>query len=262
MKRFTVAWMSLIILGSVCVGMSDAAIDSETAEVLLLFDDGSGAVAKDASGNGNDAEVSGAQWVDGPFGTALEYDGVDDNVVITGYLGIGGIEPRTTVFWFQSKDAREHSWVKWGPNVTGEKYYIRAHLDGANCYLRVEVAGGQNYGDTNVCDGEWHHLAVVFPDGSDSVQDHDLYVDGTLEPKTGGDQVMDTNIADQEVNMGDFLEHHSFMFGSFDEVGIFNAALTEADINMIMTQGLAEISTSVEPEDKLAITWGALKSRF
>ena len=77
MKKSTVAWMSLIVLSAVCVGMSDAAIDSKTAEVLLLFDEGSGGVAKDASGNGNNAEVSGAQWVDGPFGKALEYDGVD-----------------------------------------------------------------------------------------------------------------------------------------------------------------------------------------
>ena len=77
--------------------MSGAAIDSKTAEVLLLFDEGSGGVAEDASGNGNDAEVSGTQWVDGPFGKALEYDCVDDNVVITGYLGIGGTDPRITV---------------------------------------------------------------------------------------------------------------------------------------------------------------------
>ena len=71
------------------------------------------------------------------------------------------------------------------PNQTGEKYYVRAHPIGGECYLRVEVAGGQNYGEDNVCDEKWHHCAVIFPKGSKVVKDHDLYVDGKLQTKQG-----------------------------------------------------------------------------
>jgi hypothetical protein len=151
--------------------------------------------------------------------------------------------------------------VKWGPNVTGEKYYVRAHPDGENCYLRIEVAGGQCYGVTNVCDGEWHHLTVVFPEGSDSVKDHLLYVDGILEGEhLGNDQDMNTNNAEQEVHIGAPLAHHEFANGLMDEVAIFNVALTEEQIKEVMEEGFKRIVTAVSPKEKLTITWAKIKT--
>lgn len=91
---------------------------------------------------------------------------------------------------------------KMGHEFWGVKYYIRAHPEGAACYLRIEVNGGQNYGTDDVCDGEWHHCAVVFPEGSDSVQDHHLYVDGKLQDKIGADKEMDTDGVNQPINLG------------------------------------------------------------
>ena len=249
----------LIAFGLLVAGSSHSAVlDPKTVEVAYLFDEGKGNTAKDISENGRDGDISGAKYVKGVFGTCLDYDGKDDNLVVTGYAGIGGTDPRTTVFWFKAGDTREHSWVKWGPNLTGEKYYIRSHLRGAECNLRVEVAGGQNYGADNVCDKERHHMAVVFPKGSDAVKDHDLYVDGELQSKEGNDQAMDTNDKDQEVNMGDFLAHHNFMFGLFDEVAIFNVDLTEDQIKAIMDNGL-QAALGVDPQGKLATSWGMLK---
>ena len=46
---------------------------------------------------------------------------------------------------------------------------------------------------------------------------------------------------------------------SIDEVGIFNVALTQADINAIMTRGL-EDALSVSPSSKLATKWGDIKT--
>ena len=257
--RTAVVWLVVFAFGVLAAGVSHAALlDADSVEVAYLFDEGRGTVAKDASGNGRDGDISGATYVKGVFGTCLEYDGKDDNLVVTGYAGIGGTDPRTTVFWFKAGDTREHSWVKWGPNLTGEKYYIRAHLRGAECNLRIEVAGGQNYGADDVCDEEWHHMAVVFPKGGDGVQDHDLYVDGELQSKEGGDQVMDTDGEVQEVTMGDFLAHHDFMYGLFDEVAIFNVDLTEDEINAIRENGL-QAALGVDPQGKLATRWAMLK---
>ena len=260
------SWSGSALIGLIVItfGLSvagigySAVLDPKTVEVAYLFDEGKGTVAKDISGNARDGDISGAKYTKGVFGTCLDYDGKDDNLVVTGYAGIGGTDPRTTVFWFKAGDTREHSWVKWGPNLTGEKYYVRAHIRGAECNLRVEVAGGQNYGADNVCDKEWHHMAVVFPKGSDAVKDHDLYVDGELQSKEGNDQAMDTNDKDQEVNMGDFLAHHSFMFGLFDEVAIFSVDLTKNQIEAIMNNGL-QAALGVDPQAKLTTTWGMLK---
>jgi hypothetical protein len=261
MTRLSIVCVSLFIIILALPNISDAKIDSKTIEGLWLFDEGSGNVAQDLSGNGYHGEILGAKWVSGKYGEALEFDGVDDDVVINNYFGIEGIEPRTTCLWFQAFDTRDHSWVKWGPNVTGEKYYVRAHPDGDNCYLRIEVAGGQCYGVTNVCDGEWHHLAVVFPEGSDSVKDHLLYVDSVLEGEhLGNDQEMNTNNTEQEVHIGAPLAHHTFAYGLMDEVAIFNVALTERQITEVMEAGLKNIVTAVSIKDKLTTIWAQIKA--
>ena len=258
-SRYVVFWLNIIIFTLSGTGVSHAAvIDADTIELAYLFDEGKGEVAEDFSKNGRDGKISGAKYVKGVFKTCLQYDGTDDNLIVPDYAGIGGTEPRTTVFWFKSDGVRDHSWIKWGRNAAGEKYYIRAHVRDGGCNLRVEVNGGQNFGADNVCDGEWHHLAVVFPKGSDSVQDHDLYVDGKLQTKEGGDKPMNTDGNTQVINMGARLTGHTFMLGLLDEVAIFNIDLSKKQIDAIRKNGLKG-SLSVDPQEKLTTRWAMIK---
>ena len=60
------------------------------------------------------------------------------------------------------------------------------------------------------------------------------------------------------MNMGDFLAHHQFMFGLFDEVAIFNVDLSEDQIKAIMDNGL-QAALGVDPQGKLATSWGMIK---
>ena len=77
------------------------------------------------------------------------------------------------------------------------------------------------------------------PNGAKDVQDHKIYVDGKLNGKAGAANPMNTDDKAQEMVMGEPLAHHAFMHGSFDEAAIFNVDLTAAQIQLIMTQGLA-----------------------
>ena len=259
-SRFVSIGLVVIAFALVCVSLGySAPIDLKTVEVAYLFNKGNGNVAKDISGNGRDGDITGAKYVKGVIGDGLEYDGVDDNLIVTGYNGIGGTDPRTTVFWFKTTTVRDHSWVKWGVNSPSQKYYIRAHVRGDECNLRVEVNSGNNFGTDNVCDGEWHHCAVVLPKGSDAVKDHDLYVDGKLQEKEGTEFAMDTNVDTQAVNIGAPLANHTFMIGSFDEVAIFNVDLTKDQIEVIMDNGL-QTALGVDPQGKLATSWAMIKT--
>lgn len=47
--------------------------------------------------------------------------------------------------------------------------------------------------------------------------------------------------------------------GAVDEVAIFNKALSEDEINKIMTEGLKNTVTAVNAQSKLAITRGSVK---
>lgn len=255
----------LSVLGAIFFIMSitslgnSAIIDQDTIELAYLFDEGSGNVAKDSSGNNRDANIIGAEYANGRFGKALQFDGNTNHLVVPDFAGVGALEPRTTVFWFKADDTRDHSWIKWGRNAGGEKYYIRAHVSGAQCFLRVEVNGGQNYGADDVCNGEWRHCAVVFPEGGDSVQDHDLYVDGKQQTKAGGDKDMNTDGTTVPINIGSRLTGHSFLLGMLDEVAIFNVDLTESQINTIRNNGLKS-ALSVDPDGKLATSWANIKT--
>ncbi len=40
------------------------------------FDEGSGTIAGDSSGNGNNGTIYGATWVAGKYGQALSFDGI------------------------------------------------------------------------------------------------------------------------------------------------------------------------------------------
>lgn len=255
----------LSVLGVIFFTMSitsivySAIIDQETIELAYLFDEGSGTVAQDSSGNNRDANITGAEYVNGRFGKALQFDGKNNHIIVSDFAGVGALEPRTTVFWFKAGETRDHSWIKWGKNSGGEKYYIRAHVSGAQCFLRVEVNGGQNYGADDVCNGDWRHCAVVFPEGGDSVQDHDLYVDGKKQTKNGTDKDMNTDGTTVPINIGSRITGHSFLLGLLDEVAIFNVDLTQSQINSIRNSGLKG-ALSVDPEGKLATSWANIKT--
>jgi hypothetical protein len=252
------AWVvaTLAVVPAVC------ALDLKSAEGIWLFDDGSGDKARDSSDKGRDGKIGGgAKWAAGKIGRALDFDGSPAaGVTIADYKGVGGANPRTTLLWWKGNTARDHSWVKWGVNADTKKYYVRAHTAAPKCFLRVETQGGQHYGSTDVCDGNWHYLAVVFPPGGKSVKDHLLYVDGKLETTTAGNPVgVDTDVATQDVVFGYPLAHHVNAAGTMDEVAIFSAALTEAEIRDIMSHGLVR-ALSVNPAGKAALTWGRLKA--
>jgi len=81
------------------------------------FDEGSGTIAYDSSGNNNHGTIYGATWVDGKFGKALQFDGVDDYVKI---------EPFTVYGWKGISIVR---WVKL-PSYKPNTYWSKSFMIG------------------------------------------------------------------------------------------------------------------------------------
>lgn len=83
----------------VCVAFS--ASSSVAAEDGLVahwkFDEASGDKLADASGNGNDGKITGPEWGKGISGGALEFDGVDDYVVIPKSASLNSPDKEITV---------------------------------------------------------------------------------------------------------------------------------------------------------------------
>ena len=70
--------IGLVVLGFSCIG--EGLAQGKGLVLYLPFDEGKGDIVKDISGNGNDGTIYGARWVDGKFGKALSFDGIDDYV--------------------------------------------------------------------------------------------------------------------------------------------------------------------------------------
>src|SRR5512136_1633446 len=82
---------------------SGLASEMEKPDKTLLgdwrFDEGSGDVAGDSSGHGNEGEIRGAEWVRGKFGTALHFGGREAYVSLPEIAGLNGSNELTVEAW-------------------------------------------------------------------------------------------------------------------------------------------------------------------
>jgi len=90
--RPIVLFISILLASLVFACLSYGKIAPASAVGVWLFNDGKGNIAKDASGKGNDGTLkNGPAWIDGKFGKALQFDGVDDYVDIADTDKLSGV---------------------------------------------------------------------------------------------------------------------------------------------------------------------------
>ena len=217
-----------VVLADAPLSESGAGVPSQGLVGYWSFDNGSGDTAIDSAGDHHGTLV-GATWTtNAAVGShALSFSG-SDRVELSGWTGITGTQSRTWAFWV--KPSGSGQWiVSYGANNAGEKYEIRVHGENTS---RVENSGGQKYGGPKLTDGDWHHVAIVFPDGGSDVQDHRIYVDGQLVTETGGStQTLDT-AASTDVWFGN-SHWYSGLDGQLDEVYAYDRALSKSEVRSL-----------------------------
>ena len=109
-------------------------------------------------------------------------------------------------------------------------------------------------GKTDVPLKKWTHIAGTYDAKSGEGK---IYIDGALdgEGKIGGEIVPNNDVLWLGRGAGPFLH------GRMDEVRISNIARSQQEIQEIMNKGIDGV-LAVKPQDKLATTWGRLKSEF
>ena len=201
------------------------------------FDERSGTTAVDYSGYDRHGRLHGdPQWVAGYDGGALEFDGSGDYVNIDGWKGILGSHAITVSAWVKTTSTATASGsneiVGWGPNTARQRFSFRIN-DGR---LRTEHQGGNVQGSTNLADGEWHHVGVTVKENSTvSYPEVKLYLDGqdNTIPSTDPDAYNITAAEDVSIGRRPALNDR-FFDGLIDEVRIYNRALTQDEIQVIV----------------------------
>ena len=237
-----------------------AEIDLETARGIWLLDEGEGNVINDMSGNENDGELQGGEWVDGPDGPALSLNGQNDRVIIQDSDSLYLEEAWTITSWVFVNAAENgfgHILGKRPAAGTVANYAFRTSGNGAAWeayYARDGWKGAWNQG--SVMKDTWLYMTATY-DGTDTIK---IYENGAeIGSVSGMGAPAPRN--DTEVNIGGWTNNTSeTLNGMLYEVALFDVALSEADINTLMNQGLSTL-TAVEPAGKLATTWAGIKSR-
>jgi hypothetical protein len=250
----------LILVVFVSIFISFGLIYAQEANMVLLykFDEKTGDTAKDLSGKGNDGIIVDAEWVpDGKFGGGMEFNGATSLIEVPhkDNLNPGGNE-MSVLAWFKpitfpgghppiARKGQVGAGVGcWGvdtPNGT-----VRGFT-----YMAKDGVAQISQGGSTMTQGEWNHLAMIY-DG----EELNVYLNGELDgsiPVSG-----DINENDgTSVWIGKKANEAVFLHGILDEIAIFNVGLTEDQLKTFMEGG---VNLAVEYSDKLAISWGEIKT--
>jgi hypothetical protein len=252
-----IAGMFISVLMLVIWSAAGYALEVDDTMVLALsFDEGKGAVAKDASQYGNDGKIDGTKWVDGKFGKALEFDGAGTEcVTVPDTPELLLMEGGTLMAWsYIMTEAGHASWPRImikaadnGGTTSGYDFLF----DRASGYsIRFCVTACQSHFPMET--DSWHHVAVTF-DG-ETIK---VYADGenVSEIPQPGPTVDSTGF---DLHIGNGAAFDRAFHGIHDEVRIWNRALDEDEINEAMELGTPQL-VAVAPRSKLAITWAQIK---
>ena len=229
----------------------------EHTVLLYTFESGTGKVVKDLSEHKNDGELMGPKWGEGNPGGGLVFGGnaPRDFVEIPDSDSLDLTEGLTVEMWLYLEawstaggtGATKELAYKVGPR-SDKKVLIRMTTD-AQAWGAAVVAG-----KTDMPLKKWTHIAGTYDAKSGEAK---IYIDGVLDGdgKINGEIVPNTDVLWLGRGAGPFLE------GRMDEVRISNIARPQQEIQELMNKGIEGV-LAVNPQGKLAITWGKLKLDF
>ena len=225
------------------------------------FDDGTGTVAVDSSGNGNDGVfIQDPEWVAGKFGSGLLFDGQGGERVSLGGLDIPS-GAMTIACWLKASNLdtpgndprmvskangganNDHWWMFSSSRISNEKF-LR---------FRLKTNDGQDTSEMKAGTfevGEWIHGAIWW-DGTDMKIYKNGEEVGTLA-KGGTSVALDPAVQAAIGNQPIGAENRPFE-GIIDEVRIYTKALSVAEIAEVMAGPPAPLAAGPDPADGATI---------
>ncbi|MDH3976768.1 MAG: fibronectin type III domain-containing protein, partial [Deltaproteobacteria bacterium] len=181
-----------------------------------------------------------------PMGNALDFDGVDDVVVVGNEASFDFYS--TTPFTLEAlvrveeKGSGHHIIMAKQEaaldNISGSGYYLSVNeFEAGNGRLTFTMHGAAGYsevyGTKDLIDGQWHHVAVVYS-GSNFINGVSLYIDGVAELLTVDTDTLNGSsiLNDAPLTVGTITNNPANIAfnGLIDEVRVWNVARTAQEL--------------------------------
>jgi hypothetical protein len=192
------------------------------------FNEGSGTVAYDSSGNNNNGTlVNSPTWVDGKFGKALSFDGIDDYVNISNFGTLNGsftisffikffnAPNKDAYIIFCNDDNCPQVWLSW------DDAKLRVYISPTNAGPKGNFNNWQN--------NTWYHIVVTYNKNTGILT---YFINGIVDAQFTG---ITTNFDESKItNLYVGCVWSSTICNAvIDEVRIYNRALSAEEIQAL-----------------------------
>jgi hypothetical protein len=216
-------------------GEVEILINNSLLEGLIAwwkFDEMSGTVAYDSSGNGHDANLTnGPAWVTGKIGGALSFDGSDDMV-------------RTGLSGMYNQDFTWSTWIKTS-DTSGAVVGISSDSwssGGSSLYIfggkpKIDVCNiGNKLGSLSINTNQWVHYLLTVEDSGGSSDPVKIYVNGQIDVDS---QMNWFGFSGQafKLRIGHVPVHGNYYLGIIDDVRIYDRVLSNAEVQDLYQLG-------------------------
>ena len=262
--------ISILILAVLMVWFSTLGEAANLDGLLLYlpFDEGTGKEAKDLSPNGYHGTLQAAKWAQGKFGGGVEFDGSSHVAVDPLADQPLSLDEFTIEFWFSPAKK-----LNTGSPRTDIVYALNGCCRPHVTYNRAKqlppgvIGFYPEFGEaakpddgpgiplgtkkTEFAANTWYHFAAT-ANGKEAK----LYLDGQFQAKAvAPEPKVRITYRENGISIGASQGKANFYEGKIDEFRLWSRVLTDDEIQQFATIGLA-----VEAKDKLAMTWGSIKT--
>jgi hypothetical protein len=209
----------------------------------LPFDETSGTVAHDTSGNGNDAMLmAGATFAPGYIGNAATLAGAGQYVALTQRL-TQGLTAFSVALWVHVNPAPDAALANWsrlfdlGTGTTTYAFLVPDNGSNGNLRFAITTNGNQNEerieSPNPLPTGTWEYVAVTSAQGVGT-----LYVNGAQVAQTSG---MTLTLASLGATTQNWLGRSQFpvdpyLAAQIDELRLYSRALLSGEVALLYAQ--------------------------
>lgn len=214
------------------------------------FDEATGTVTVDSSGNGNNGAVINGSWISGKYGNSLSFDGISSQVVVNDSASLDLTGSFTFTAWVNAATLTNYQTIliKEG-NGASCGYWLQTN----NSYISAGFNPGtgcrEHQAAANLQPNTWYHIAAVFDDSADTFK---IYLNGNQLVSQTETGVPVANAA--PLYLGTTASGEKWK-GLLDEVHMYNRALSQTDIQTDMSgvSGTGSVPTVSQPTPTVTV---------